>query len=206
MTANARDPLLAGVNGIDLPDDVLGQLGNRVQHALRAFTQKDQKAVKAAAETMRQNPEIDAKTVITELRTGEALVSFLDGKGIPGITERAMIHPPESRLIPLTPEERKSILRSSPVYGKYEAAVDRSSAYELLAERAKTAAAEEKEEKARVEQKTRKTESYSRKTGTTSRKTGADTLTKMAGSAARAAGTQIGREIIRGILGSLTKK
>jgi hypothetical protein len=193
-------------NPLDLPDDVLGQLGNRVQHALRAFTQKDQKAVKAAAETMRQNPEIDAKTVITELRTGEALVSFLDGKGIPGITERAMIHPPESRLIPLTPEERKSILRSSPVYGKYEAAVDRSSAYELLAERAKTAAAEEKEEKARVEQKTRKTESSSRKTGTTSRKTGADTLTKMAGSAARAAGTQIGREIIRGILGSLTKK
>ena len=104
-------------NPLDLPDDVLGQLGNRVQHALRAFTPKDQRAVKAAAETMRQNPAFDAGIAITELRTGEALVSFLDAKGIPGVTERALIYPPRSRLTPLTGPERDAVIRSSPVAG-----------------------------------------------------------------------------------------
>jgi len=179
-------------NPLDLPDDVLGQLGNRVQHALRAFTQKDQKAVKAAAETMRQNPGLDARTAITELRTGEALISFLDAKGIPGVTERGLIYPPESRLIPLTPRERESVIRSSQIYGKYESLMDRTSAYELLAERAKTAVTEERKPDSRARQ--------------TTRKAGTDVITKMAGSAARAAGSQIGREIIRGILGSLAKK
>ncbi len=186
-------------NPLDLPDDVLGQLGNRVQHALRAFTPKDQRAVKAAAETMRQNPGLDAKTVITELRTGEALVSFLDARGIPGVTERALIHPPESRLTPLTPVERESVIRSSPFFGKYETAMDRTSAHELLAERAKGAVDE-------VRKAEREPGTTTKRTGRSSRSTGADTLGKLAGSAARAAGTQIGREIIRGILGSLSRK
>jgi DNA helicase HerA-like ATPase len=178
-------------NPLDLPDDVLGQLGNRVQHALRAFTPKDQKAVKAAAETMRQNPAFDAKTVITELRTGEALVSFLDAKGIPGMTERALIYPPASRLTPLNPEERGSVIQSSPMYGKYETMVDRTSAYEMLAQRATATAPAEKKPEPRAK--------------TSSKKTSTDMLSKMAGSAARAAGSQIGREIIRGVLGSLIK-
>lgn len=182
-------------NPLDLPDDVLGQLGNRVQHALRAFTPKDQRAVKAAAETMRQNPAFDAGIAITELRTGEALVSFLDVKGIPGVTERALMYPPLSRLTPLTGPERDAVIRSSPLAGRYETMVDRTSAYEMLAERAKkTAPAEEKKPEARA------------KTTTTQRKKSTTVLSSMAGSAARSAGTQIGREIIRGILGSLTKK
>jgi len=182
-------------NPLDLPDDVLGQLGNRVQHALRAFTQQDQRAVRAAAETLRQNPALDARQVITELRTGEALVSFLDAKGIPGMTERALIYPPMSRLTPLTRPERDAAIRSSSFAGRYETMVDRTSAYELLAERAgKAVFAEEKPE------------ARDRTTGSARKKKSTTVLSSMAGSAARSAGTQIGREIIRGILGSLTKK
>jgi DNA helicase HerA-like ATPase len=119
-------------NPLDVPEKVLGQLGNRVQHALRAFTPRDQKAVKAAADTMRANPKFDAAAVITELGVGEALVSFLDEKGRPTIVERGLIFPPASRLGPLTPEERQAIIQASPMLAAYGTTVDRESAYELL--------------------------------------------------------------------------
>ena len=128
-------------NPLDVPETVLGQLGNRVQHALRAFTPRDQKAVKTAAETMRANPEFDAATVITELGVGEALVSFLDEKGRPHIVERAAIIAPDSRLGPLSPAERKAAIENSVIFGHYEAVVDRESAFEVLQGKAPAASA-----------------------------------------------------------------
>jgi DNA helicase HerA-like ATPase len=121
---------------LDVPDKVLGQLSNRVQHALRAFTPRDQKAVNAAAETFRQNPKLDVAEVITQLGVGEALVSFLDEKGTPGIVQRAFVLPPQSRVGPITPDERQKIIHESVIYGHYEKAVDRESAYERLTSRA----------------------------------------------------------------------
>jgi DNA helicase HerA-like ATPase len=122
-------------NPIDVPDRVLGQLGNRVQHALRAFTPRDQKAVAAAAQTFRPNPKLDTAKVIMELGKGEALVSFLEGNGTPAMVERVMIRPPSARIGPITPEERKAIMDSSPVKGKYDTAIDAESAYEILQKR-----------------------------------------------------------------------
>jgi uncharacterized protein len=122
-------------NPIDVPDKVLAQLGNRVQHALRAFTPRDQKAVAAAAQTFRPNPKLDTAQVIMELGKGEALVSFLEGNGTPAMVERVMVRPPTGRIGPITPEERKTIVNNSPVKGKYDTAVDAESAYELLQKR-----------------------------------------------------------------------
>jgi len=122
-------------NPVDVPDRVLGQLGNRVQHALRAFTPRDQKAVTAAAQTFRPNPKLDTAKVITELGKGEALVSFLEGNGTPSMVERVMIRPPSARIGPITPEERKAIMAASPVMGKYDTAVDSESADEILQKR-----------------------------------------------------------------------
>ena len=119
-------------NPSDIPDNVLGQLGNRVQHALRAFTPKDQKAVKAAAQTMRANPAFDTEAAIQALGTGEALISFLDAKGSPSVVERAMVIAPCSRMGPVTDDERNGLINHSPVYGKYEDEVDRESAFEML--------------------------------------------------------------------------
>jgi DNA helicase HerA-like ATPase len=119
-------------NPLDIPEEVLGQLGNRVQHALRAFTPKDQRAVRSAAETFRPNPKLDVATVILEMGVGEALVSTLDEKGIPSVVERALIYPPRTQLPPLSLEERKQVIQQSPVYGHYEKALDRDSAYEML--------------------------------------------------------------------------
>ncbi|HHL0034101.1 TPA: helicase HerA-like C-terminal domain-containing protein [Enterobacter mori] len=119
-------------NPSDIPDNVLGQLGNRVQHALRAFTPKDQKAVKAAAQTMRANPAFDTEAAIQALGTGEALISFLDAKGSPSVVERAMVIAPCSRMGPVTDDERNGLINHSPVYGKYEDKVDRESAFEML--------------------------------------------------------------------------
>ena len=119
-------------NPSDIPDNVLGQLGNRVQHALRAFTPKDQKAVKTAAQTMRANSVFDTEKAIQELGTGEALISFLDAKGSPSVVERAMVIAPCSRMGPVTEDERNGLINHSPVYGKYEDDVDRESAYEML--------------------------------------------------------------------------
>ncbi len=128
-------------NPIDIPDTVLAQLGNRVQHALRAYTPRDQKAVKATAETMRPNPKIDIAQAITELATGEALVSFLDEKGRPGVTQRVYVVPPGSQIGPITPEQRQALLANSLVAGNYEKAIDRESAYEMLQQRGAAAAA-----------------------------------------------------------------
>src|SRR6185369_12047627 len=119
-------------NPLDIPEAVLGQLGNRVQHALRAFTPKDQKAVKTAADTLRPNPKLKAEQVITELGVGEALVSFLDEKGTPRIVERAWIVPPGSQVGPITDAERQSTLRGSALFAKYQTTIDRESAYEKL--------------------------------------------------------------------------
>jgi hypothetical protein len=122
-------------NPIDVPDKVLGQLGNRVQHALRAFTPRDQKAVAAAAQTFRPNPKLDTAQVIMELGKGEALVSFLEGNGTPAMVERIMVRPPTGRIGPITPEERKAIMDASPVKGKYDTTIDSESAYEMLQKR-----------------------------------------------------------------------
>jgi DNA helicase HerA-like ATPase len=122
-------------NPIDVPDKVLAQLGNRVQHALRAFTPRDQKAVAAAAETFRANPKLDTAEVITRLGKGEALVSFLEGNGTPAMVERVMIRPPTARIGPVTPEERKAIMNNSPLKGKYDTTIDSESAYEVLQKR-----------------------------------------------------------------------
>ncbi len=122
-------------NPIDVPDKVLAQLGNRVQHALRAFTPRDQKAVAAAAETFRPNPKLDTAQVITQLGKGEALVSFLEGNGTPAMVERVMIRPPTARIGPITPEERKAIMNNSPLKGKYDTTIDSESAYEVLQKR-----------------------------------------------------------------------
>ncbi|MBR1087312.1 DUF853 family protein [Bradyrhizobium manausense] len=122
-------------NPIDVPDRVLGQMGNRVQHALRAFTPRDQKAVAAAAQTFRPNPKLDTAKVIMELGKGEALVSFLEGNGTPAMVERVLIRPPSARIGPITPEERKAIMDASPVKGKYDTAIDAESAYEIIQKR-----------------------------------------------------------------------
>ena len=177
-------------NPLDVPETVLGQLGNRVQHALRAFTPRDQKAVRTAAETFRQNPRVDTATAITELGVGEALVSFLDAKGTPAPVERAFVLPPRSRLAPLSPEERARVMRASPVKGRYDQAVDRESAYEKLQARAEERASEAPAPRGRGRAAEPRSEV-------------ADTLTAMAKSVARSAGTQIGRELVRGVLGSL---
>jgi len=127
-------------NPLDVPDKVLAQLGNRVQHALRAFTPRDQKAVRAAAETFRPNPKLDTAKVIMELGKGEALVSFLEGNGTPSMVERCTVRPPSARLGPITPEERKALIAQSPVRGKYDHAIDSESAYEVLQRRMQSGA------------------------------------------------------------------
>ncbi len=176
-------------NPLDIPEDVLGQLGNRVQHALRAFTPKDQKAVKTAAATFRPNPALDTEKVITELGVGEALVSFLDAQGSPVPVERVMVRPPESRIGPLTPEERSQHLTRSPLRSRYDTAVDRESAYERLNQRALVRAA-----------------GAPATAPTASAKRGREPdsmMESMAKSAARAIGSSLGRQIVRGVLGSL---
>jgi uncharacterized protein len=136
-------------NPLDVPEKVLAQLGNRVQHALRAFTARDQKAVRAAAETFRANPEIDTVTAITELGKGEALVSFLEGNGVPAMVERSLICPPAARVGPITPEERRSVMAKSSLKGKYDTAVDPESAFEMLQKRTQETMAEEEPAPAR---------------------------------------------------------
>ena len=178
-------------NPLDIPDLVLGQLGNRVQHALRAFTPRDQKAVKAAATTFRVNPALDTESAITELGVGEALISVLDEKGTPTIVRRAFIAPPESRLGAITPQERQSVIQGSAFYGHYEKAVDRESAYELLQRRAQQAPAPE--------------EAPPQEGGMLSGVMGSagGIFGAFAKSAARSIGTQVAREITRGLLGGI---
>lgn len=186
-------------NPLDIPDVVLGQLGNRVQHALRAFTPRDQKAVNAAAETFRVNPKVDVATAITELGVGEALVSFLDEKGIPAPVERAFIIPPQSRIGPATDAERAAVMNQSLVRGVYEKYLDRESAYEVL----KARAAEQAVAEAPVEED-KGFDWGGVLTGKKSSRTDS-ILESAAKSTARAIGSQLGRSIIRGVLGSIFK-
>lgn len=189
-------------NPLDVPDTVLGQLGNRVQHALRAFTPRDQKAVKAAAQTFRQNPQLDTVQVITELGVGEALVSTLDPKGRPTVVARTLIKPPKSQIGPITLKLRKELMASSLVNGIYDKAVDRKSAYEFLAERAEKMA-QEQEAVAVEEAQAKELAKERKKPAGRERQSVMETFLK---SAARAVGSRIGTQIIRGVLGSILGK
>ena len=193
-------------NPLDVPETVLGQLGNRVQHALRAFTPRDQKAVKAAAETMRANPKLDTATAITELAVGEALVSLLDEKGRPGVVERAYILPPASRIGPISAAERSAVIAASPVAGVYEKAVDRESAYERLKGRAAQAAPTPPAGSSAASapgggwMDSLKGSLDGLMTGSGRKDSMVEAMAK---SAARTVGSTVGREIVRGVLGSL---
>ncbi|MFH0933954.1 MAG: helicase HerA-like domain-containing protein, partial [Pseudomonadota bacterium] len=190
-------------NPADVPDKILSQLGNRVQHALRAFSVRDQKAVRAAAETMRDNPELDEQAAITELGVGEALVSLLDAKGTPTIVERALIVPPQAHIGPISEAERAAIIKSSLLAGHYEKLVDRESAYELI--KSRTQAQQAEAEKAAPAK-----ESSAGGLGgmlgglfgggNSRRQSAGEALVK---SVARTVGNEVGRQLIRGVLGSL---
>jgi len=197
-------------NPLDIPESVLGQLGNRVQHALRAFTPRDQKAVRSAAETMRPNPKLKIEQVITELGVGEALVSLLDEKGRPGVTERAFVVPPGSQLGPIGEAERKAVLAGSAVAGHYEKQVDRESAYEKLTARTQELAQEKAKAQAPQQQQPKEGSLASDilfgRTGPRGGKQSQGLIEAMAKSAARTVGSQAGREIIRGVLGSIFGK
>jgi hypothetical protein len=194
-------------NPADVPDKVLSQLGNRVQHALRAFSPRDQKAVRAAAETMRDNPALDEATVITELGVGEALVSFLDAKGRPGVVERAFIVPPQGQIGPITDAQRRQLMQSSLVAGVYDQTVDRESAHEILKARAEQAMQAAAADAAAKQQAKAAPEAGVGGVlgdilgGRGGRRESA--VEAMAKSAARSIGSQVGRAIIRGVLGSL---
>ena len=200
-------------NPLDIPDSVLAQLGNRVQHALRAFTPRDQKAVKATAQTMRQKPGLDIETAITELAVGEALISLLDAKGRPCMTERVYVLPPGSQVGPITTEQRQALLQNSLVAGVYEKAPDRESAYEKLQGRVQAGAAAAQTQAGG--EAAGQTDSGGIMGGlkdvlfgTTGPRGGAhDGLAQsMAKSAVRSIGSAVGREIVRGVLGSLLGK
>ncbi|MDO8280271.1 MAG: DUF853 family protein, partial [Burkholderiaceae bacterium] len=195
-------------NPLDIPDSVLAQLGNRVQHALRAYTPRDQKAVKATAQTMRQKPGLDIETAITELAVGEALVSFLDAKGRPSVTERVFVMPPGSQIGPITPQQRQALRQSSLVAGVYEKDVDRVSAYETLRDRTASAAQPSGPAGGAVGT----TESggllgglndvlFGRTGPRGGKQEGL--VESMARSAVRTIGSSVGREIIRGVLGGI---
>ena len=201
-------------NPIDIPETILGQLGNRVQHALRAFTPNDQKAVRAAAQTFRTNPNVNVETAVTELGIGEALVSFLDDKGTPTMVERALIAPPEGQIGPITPEQRQQIMKTSLVAGVYDTTVDRESAYELLKARAgqaatATPAGTQSPAPGGVAGTAEPNQPWygglstilTQGTGKTGR--GDSLLESMAKSAVRTAGSTMGRQLVRGVLGSL---
>ncbi len=176
----------------DIPVSIAGQLGNRIQHVLRAFTPKDQKMVKAAAQTLRSNPEINTEQAISQLTVGEALVSVLDENGQPSSVEQLLIYPPQSRIGPLTQDERQQHLTRSPLVSRYDVAIDRESAHEILKQRA--------EEIARFEDNVKPVR---KATARTERNQVEDLVGAMAKSAVRTIGTQLGRQIVRGLLGSL---
>ncbi len=185
-------------NPLDIPDKVLGQLGNRVQHALRAFTARDQKAVRAAAETFRTNQHLDVAKAITELAVGEALVSFLDEKGTPGVVQRAWVLPPASQFPPIELAERKALMAQSLVAGTYEKAVDRESAFEKLRARAEESA------KAAEREALQKAEEKAAAKASRAPASRSDSMVESFGkSMLRSAGSAIGHQLIRGVLGGL---
>lgn len=188
-------------NPMDIPADILGQLGTRVQHALRAFTPREKKAVDTVADTFRPNPSIDIRREITQLGIGEALVSVLDSKGSPTPVERVLMRPPQSRIGPLSDSERNAVIGRSPLKGRYSEPVDRESAYELLKQRAEEEARIELAEKAKREQS--KSEAKARRSsgrGSSGRQSVTEAMMK---SVARSVGSSLGRRLVRGILGSL---
>lgn len=200
-------------NPADIPETILGQLGNRIQHALRAYTPNDQKAVKVAANTFRPNPKFNTETAITELGTGEALVSFLDEKGAPNPVERAFVLPPEGQIGPITPEERLRITQSSLLYGVYEKEIDRISAFEIIAERmqADDLQKQQLEQQKQVEIQRREQEKAMREAERQKRATKKDDvfgglLKDVGKSVTRNVSSQLGRTITRTILGAFFGK
>jgi DNA helicase HerA-like ATPase len=208
-------------NPLDIPETVLAQLGNRVQHALRAYTPREQKAVKTAADTFRPNPDFDCAKAITQLGVGEALVSTLEAKAVPSMVQRTLIRPPSSRLGPITPEERKKLVAESPVAGQYDKAIDRESAFELLQKRAAEAQKAEEEAQGADEDSgrtrwtipgfgdeeddyapSRNSRGRSAPRRSSNRQTVAEAAIK---SVVRSVGSSVGRALVRGILGSLKK-
>ena len=193
-------------NPLDLPPRILGQLGNRVQHALRAFTPADQKVVGAVAETFRANPALDTGKIITELAVGEALVSMLDAQGAPMPVERVMVRPPASQIGPLAAAERERLIKSCPLAAQYAAAIDRESAFEMLQKRADRAVVDAAEQARQAERAAvladddAQTAAAVRSAPRPTRQTAGEALFK---SAARAVGSTIGRQIVRGVLGGL---
>jgi DNA helicase HerA-like ATPase len=192
-------------NPLDVPDNVLEQMGNRVQHALRAYTPRDQKAVKAAATTFRPNPKFKTEEVITEMGKGEALVSTLDLKGVPSMVGRTLIRPPSGRMGPITPEERKALINNSPVFGQYEETVDRDSAYEKLQVKANARLEANQQEAAE------KVQAKAERAAPRERESATDRFIKNAASSVgRQLGTSVARSIgnalVRGILGGLTRR
>ncbi|MBO6725794.1 MAG: DUF853 domain-containing protein [Rhizobiaceae bacterium] len=217
-------------NPLDVPDTVLSQLGNRIQHALRAYTPREQKAVRTAADTFRPNPDFETFETITQLGVGEALVSTLQAKGIPSVVQRTLIRPPSSRMGPISEEERGKILAVSPVAAQYDESIDRESAFELLQKRAEKAAKAEEEARLREEQEEREEDERERKKGSrwtlpdfdddddddrrrrsssrrrSRRSSGRQTVAEAAiKSVVRSVGSSLGRAIVRGILGSLKR-
>ncbi len=199
-------------NPADVPDDILGQLGNRVQHALRAFTAKDQKDLARAAQNYRPNPRFSTEDAIREVGTGEAVTSFLEAKGVPGMVERTLVRPPSGQLGPITPEERRQIIAGSGLSAKYDRTVDRDSAFEMLAARADAAAraaAEEEARQSRMAEEERVLKQARRYDGAAARKSSSsrsDSVVETFGkSLARQLGTRTGQALVRGILGSLFK-
>lgn len=180
---------------LDLPEAVLGQLGNRIQHALRAFTPRDQKAVRSAAQTFRSNPALDTERAITELAVGEALVSLLDEKGVPTPVQQIMIRPPASQMGPITEQERAEIITASVLAGVYDQALDRESAYEILQAQIARALSAEPPKTTRQGRQGGRTQSGTQRLG--------DMASSMGRNAARAFGTQLGRAIMRGLMGTL---
>jgi DNA helicase HerA-like ATPase len=183
---------------LDVPEAVLGQLGNRIQHALRAFTPKDQKAVRAAAETFRANQNFDAATAITELGVGEALVSTLGDGGVPGVVERVKVRPPQSRLGPVTPAERQGVMQQSPVRGRYDQAVERESAYEMLKNKAAAELNALGEPLAQSAPQPRRAPAP--------RRGQRDLVGTLTQSMVRTVGSSLGRQIVRGLLGAILKR
>ena len=195
-------------NPDDVPGDVLAQLGNRVQHALRAFTPRDAKALRQAAETFRPNPDFDTETAIRECGTGEAVVSLLEAKGVPAMVSRTLIRPPESRLGPITAAERAETIAASPLAGRYDTAADRESAHEILAGRAEVAAREAAAAEAMLEQaagKERELKSARRYEPTRSTRSQPSIGSELARTVVKQLGTRQGQAMVRGILGSLFK-
>ena len=213
-------------NPLDVPETVLAQLGNRIQHALRAYTPREQKAVRTAADTFRPNPDFDCATAITQLGTGEALVSVLAEKGVPSMVQRTLIRPPSARMGPITPDERRKLMELSPVRGQYDKPVDRESAYEILQKRAEEAARAKEEDDRRDAEEASRSRGRQADSGgwtlpdfdgdsrqpaprrtaqrsTRQRQTVAEAAIK---SVVRTVGSTLGRELVRGILGSLRKR